>query len=84
LRFWFVTLGCVLLGGIGIALEVARVISKDNGGTSRASYDPQRRSVDPPKGFYVPQKNVFSFASIQFLTVSVQHFSLSIADLIVR
>ncbi len=25
------------------------------------------------QGFFVPQKNVFSFASIQFLTVSVQH-----------
>jgi hypothetical protein len=50
LRFWFVTLGCVLLGGIGVALEVARVISSDNG------------------GFHVKQKNVFSFASVQFLT----------------
>jgi hypothetical protein len=50
LRFWFVTLGCLLLGAIGVGLEIARVISKDNG------------------GFHLPQKNVFSFASIQFLT----------------
>ena len=25
------------------------------------------------QGFYVPQKNVFSFASIQFLTVSARN-----------
>lgn len=34
LRFWFVTAGCVLLGALGVGLEVARVISKDNGGVS--------------------------------------------------
>ncbi|KAH9974846.1 hypothetical protein BJV77DRAFT_637007 [Russula vinacea] len=49
-RTWFVTMGCGLLGALGIGLEVIWVISRDNG------------------GFYVPHKNVFSFASIQFLT----------------
>jgi hypothetical protein len=34
LRFWFVTLGCVVLGALGIGLEVARVVSRDNGGES--------------------------------------------------
>ncbi|KAI9453926.1 hypothetical protein F5148DRAFT_451920 [Russula earlei] len=43
-------MGCLLLGSIGIALEIARVISTDNG------------------GFSVPPKNIFSFASTQFLT----------------
>ncbi|KAF8495945.1 hypothetical protein F5888DRAFT_1615206 [Russula emetica] len=50
LRFWVVTLGCVLLGAVGIGLEIAAAVSKDNG------------------GFHVAQKNVFSFASVQFLT----------------
>ncbi|KAI0300667.1 hypothetical protein B0F90DRAFT_1629338 [Multifurca ochricompacta] len=50
LRFWVVTLGCALLGAIGIGLEVARKISDNN------------------DGFHVPEKNVFSFASTQFLT----------------
>jgi hypothetical protein len=37
LRFWVVTLGCVLLGAIGIGLEIACALSRDNDGVSRAS-----------------------------------------------
>jgi hypothetical protein len=44
LRFWFVTLGCLLLGAIGVGLEIARVISKDNGGAYWASCS--RRCAD--------------------------------------
>jgi hypothetical protein len=50
LRFWIVTLGCVFLGAVGVALEVTAAVSRDN------------------SGFHVAQKNVFSFASVQFLT----------------
>lgn len=50
LRFWIVTLGCVLLGAVGVGLEIAAAVSKDN------------------SGFHVAQKNIFSFASVQFLT----------------
>ena len=34
LRFWIVTLGCVILGAVGIGLEIAASISKDNSGVS--------------------------------------------------
>ncbi|KAI0274072.1 hypothetical protein BGY98DRAFT_921139 [Russula aff. rugulosa BPL654] len=50
LRFYMVTLGSLLLGTVGIGLEIAAAVSKDK------------------NGFHVPQKNVFSFASIEFLT----------------
>ena len=33
-RSWFVTLWCVVLGALGISLEVVLVISRDNGGAS--------------------------------------------------
>ena len=73
MRFWVVALGGVLLGAIGIGLEVARVISKDNNGVSPLSSILCAVLIRyTTKGFYVPEKNVFSFASIQFLTVSVQ------------
>jgi hypothetical protein len=39
LRFWVVTLGCVLLGAVGIGLEIAAAISKDNGGVSPRLFD---------------------------------------------
>ena len=32
LRFWIVILGCVILGAVGIGLEIAAAISKDNSG----------------------------------------------------
>lgn len=39
LRFWIVTLGCVLLGAIGIALEVTAAISRDNNGVFHSLFD---------------------------------------------
>jgi hypothetical protein len=39
LRFWAVTLGCVLLGAVGIGLEIAAAISKDNSGASPSFFD---------------------------------------------
>lgn len=77
LRFWFVAVGCVFLGALGVGLEVARVISRDNGGVSSSLSSLSRVIVlmirITIQGFYVPQKNVFSFASIQFLTVSARN-----------
>jgi hypothetical protein len=82
LQFWVVTLGCALLAGVGIALEVARHLSAKHNGVSW----PSRISgscADPIYsflGFFVPEKNVFSFASVQFLTVSVQTLLLDATD----
>ena len=39
LRFWVVTLACVFLALIGVGLEIAQVISKDNDGASRVVFD---------------------------------------------
>jgi hypothetical protein len=39
LRFWIVTLGSVFLGAVGIGLEIAAAISKDNGGVSPSLFD---------------------------------------------
>jgi hypothetical protein len=78
LRFWAVTLGCVLLMVVGIGLEIALGSSEHNNGVSLPSRIP-RSCADPiyySLGFFVPEKNVFSFASAQFLTVSVQTFAI--------
>jgi hypothetical protein len=34
LRFWIVTLGALFLGAVGIGLEIAAAVSKDNNGVS--------------------------------------------------
>lgn len=39
LRFWMVTLGSLLLGGIGIGLEIAAAVSKNNDGVSSSLFD---------------------------------------------
>ena len=39
LRFWIVTLGCVGLGAVGIGLEIAAAVSKDNNGVSPNLFD---------------------------------------------
>lgn len=39
MRFWIVTLGSVFLGAVGIGLEIAAAISKDNGGVSPSLFD---------------------------------------------
>ena len=81
LRFWVVTLGAVLLGLIGVGLEVARVISNDNDGASRSVFVFSLccAELSYSIGFYVPPKNVFTFASPQSLSVGVRHLSFSAA-----
>jgi len=39
MRFWVVVLGCVFLGAVGIGLEIAAAISKDNSGVSSGLLD---------------------------------------------
>ena len=39
LRFWFVSLGCVFLGAVGIGLEIAAAVSRDNNGVSPSLFD---------------------------------------------
>ncbi len=34
LRFWLVAFLCIFMGAVGVGLEVARVISRDNNGVS--------------------------------------------------
>jgi hypothetical protein len=51
LRFWFVTLGCVFLGALGVGLEVARVISRDNGGVSTSLLRCRGRCADDPNHY---------------------------------
>ena len=57
---------------LGIALEVALSISQKNQGAlySFLIQFPMTE-VSPAVGFNVPEKNVFKFASQQFLTVSI-------------
>jgi hypothetical protein len=82
LRFWVVTLGCALLAGVGIALEVVRQLSAKHNGVSWASWisGSCADSIYQFLGFNIPEKNVFSFASTQFLTVSVQTLLLDATD----
>jgi hypothetical protein len=46
LRFWIVTLGCVFLGAVGVALEVTAAVSRDNSGVSPSLFDSWPRA-DP-------------------------------------
>ena len=39
MRFWIVTLGSLFVGAIGIGLEIAAAVSKDNNGVSPSLFD---------------------------------------------
>ena len=39
MRFWIVSLGAVFLGAVGIGLEIAAALSRDNGGVSPNLFD---------------------------------------------
>ena len=60
---------------LGIALEVALSISQKNQGSSNSflvQFPMTEAFVSSAVGFNVPEKNVFKFASQQFLTVSIR------------
>lgn len=67
LRFWIVTSGCVLLGALGIGLEVVAAISKDNNGVFHTLFD-SWPCVDPiyckastsPRRMYFPSRQLSS------------------------
>ncbi len=61
MRFWVVTLGCLLLGAIGIGLEIATSISKDNDGVSPSLFDswPYVNPIYYARLLRPPEKRIF-------------------------
>ena len=69
LNFWFVGVVCLLMIALGIALQIALHISLTRNGMY-TYYNPDATHM-MVIGFPVPVKNVFSFVSVQFLTVII-------------
>ena len=77
LNFWVVRVICLLMILLGIALQIVLFFSETQNGmcmNRNAKYDSCIMAI----GFPVPAKNVFSFVSIQTLTVNTANRSISL------
>jgi hypothetical protein len=74
-KVWVVIAIAVVMTSLAIGLEVGLYFSQKNDGKlSKKSFLLFRVSFKPVPGFHVPQRNVFTFASAEFLVASYVGF----------